>query len=134
MALEREELEVPEAKRQASAVDRTVLASLAQAALKAEAVTGDPAWDTYASYIQRAINVAKEQRTAQILALASPQMVGDDKIAVARNAIFLMDERIRCLEWVVTMPAEIKKVGFVAKEKLASLDVAEAKVENVDAV
>lgn len=134
MALEREELDEQAAKRPgAASTDRKILTGLAQAAIKAESVTGDPAWDTYLSYIQRAIDVAKQQRAQHVAALASPNMVGDDKIAIARNAIFQMDERIRCLEWTINMPAEIKKVGSVAKEKLAELDLKEAEGETQDA-
>lgn len=133
MPLEREELDELAAKRPSAANDRKVLAGLAQAALKADAVTSDASWDTYLSYIQRAIDVAKQERTANVARLASPQMVGEDKIAITRHAIFQMDERIRCLEWVITMPAEIKKVGFVAKEKLALLDAQDAEGEVPDA-
>lgn len=133
MPLEREELDELAKKRPSAATDRKVLSGLAQAALKADAVTSDASWDTYLSYIQRAIDVAKQERTARMAQLSSPQMVGEDKIAVTRHAIFQMDERIRCLEWVITMPAEIKKVGSVAKEKLALLDAQDADGEVPDA-
>jgi hypothetical protein len=133
MALEREEHEELLAKRPQAGNDRTVLAGLAQAALKADAVTGDASWDTYCSYIQRAIDVAKQQRAAQMAILTSPAMVNDEKITAARHSIFQMDERIRSLEWVVNMPAEIKRVGSVAKEKLAAMDVQDAEAEVPDA-
>jgi hypothetical protein len=90
-------------------------AGLAQAALKADAVTGDPSWDTYCSYIQRAIDVAKQQRAAQMAILTSPAMVNDEKITAARHSIFQMDERIRSLEWVVNMPA--RSNGWVRSPK-----------------
>lgn len=105
--------------------DRQQLRGLAQAALKAEHVTSDPAWDTFTSYIARALEVAHQQREAQLAALASPNLVNPDKIVAARNSVFLLDERIRSLQWVISMPAEIKKVGSVAKEKLAAMEVAE---------
>lgn len=102
---------------------RAQLQGMAQAALKAEAVTGDPSWDTFLSYIQRAIDVAEGQKRSLLGSLASVQMVEDAKIAQTRNMIFQLDERIRSLRWVITMPAEIKKVGSVAKEKLAQMEV-----------
>lgn len=131
--LEREELDKLVSARAAAKTDCSTLAGLAQAALKADAVTGDPSWDTYCSYIQRAIDVAKQQRGAAVVAITSPQLVDESKVTAHRNSIFQMDERIRCLEWVVTMPAEIKRVGSIAKEKLAAMDIASEGEENANA-
>lgn len=133
MALEQHELQALADKKSTAGNDRTILAGLAQAALKAEAVTGDPAWDTYVSYIQRALNVARERRQAAMEQVSSPRLVNPDQIAAIRNQILLCDERIRVLEIVVNMPAEIKRVGSVAKEKLKLLDVEEASAEVPDA-
>lgn len=123
--LERKEFSETFEMRRNTAVERSQLRGLAQAALKAEHVTSDPAWDTFTSYIARALEVARQQREAQLLALASPNLVNPDKIVAARNSVFLLDERIRSLQWVISMPAEIKKVGSVAKEKLAVMDMAD---------
>lgn len=130
MALEREELA---ALKPPAAQDRKMLTGLAQAALKAEAVTSDPSWDTYLSYIQQAINVAKAQRAQLAEMLASPKLVNPDKIAEVRNEILIRDERIRSLEWTLTMPTEIKRVGSIAKDKLAEMDIEEAEGETQDA-
>jgi hypothetical protein len=130
MALEREELAKKPADRGA---DRTQLAGLAQAALKADAVTGDAAWDTYCSYIQRAIEVAKQQRGETLALLGSTSLVGDLNVAQARNLVFQLDERIRSLEWAITMPAEIKKVGSIAKERLKAMDIEDGESESATA-
>lgn len=133
MGLEREDFDELAAKRPSAGSDRKVLSGLAQAALKAEAVTSDQAWDTYLSYVQQAINVAKQQRAQYADALSSPKLVNPDQIAIVKNELLIRDTRINALEWTITMPAEIKRVGSVAKEKLAALDVQEANEETLDA-
>lgn len=133
MGLEREEFDELAAKRPTAGTDRKVLAGLAQAALKMEAVTSDASWDTYLSYIQRAIEVAQGQKKAAIDRVSSPQLVNPDHIAAVRNEILLCGERIRVLEIVVNMPAEIKRVGGDAKKMLAALEAQDADGEVPDA-
>lgn len=128
--LEKEELEKPKSDR---FEQRQGFKGLTQAALKMDAVTSDPSWDTYCSYIQHAINVARLQRGQYVDMLSSPKLVNADKVALIRNEILACDERIRCLDWVITMPAEIKKVGSVAKEKLALMDSEVPAEENQNA-
>lgn len=130
MALEREELQ---ANKPDKAAERQMLTGLAQAALKAEAITGDPSWDYLTSIIQQALNVAGDQRKQYADLLSSPKLVNPDQISQIRNELLIRDERIRCLGWVITAPAEIKRVGSVAKEKLAALDVKDAEAEVPDA-
>lgn len=109
--------------------DRVQLRTLAQAALKADQVTGDPAWDTMTSYIARALEVAERAHVDALKSLGNPALVNGEKIAQTRNTVFMLEERIRTLQWVVTMPSEIKRVGSVAKEKLTLMETADEERE-----
>lgn len=105
-----------------SADDVKTLRTLAQAAVKAEHVTGDTAWNTFVSYLTRALEVAEQQKLEALARLASPVMVNEQQVAQTRNLIFRLDERITVLNWVIGMPEEIKRVGSVAREKLLRME------------
>lgn len=111
--------------------DRRTLRQMYLAALSAEQVTGDPAWDQYVGYLEKQITAARETRAASIAKLSDPQLVSPEKIALLRNGIIQLDEQIRVLSWAASLPAAIKGVGEKAKErldKLTSGDMGEGKM------
>lgn len=107
-------------------MSRDQLIYIEQAGIAASLVTGDPAWDVFLSYIQRAIEDAQHSREGWMVSLVDPRTVDPEKVARARMAVMTIDERIKALQWVIEMPVGIKKVGAVAKEYLDKMDLEDA--------
>lgn len=101
--------------------ERIQLQAIRQAALNADAVTGDPAWDVFLTYLQKAIDDNTMARDALLRDLANPTLVNPDLIAGKRIALIQRNERLIVLSHVIAMPAQIKKLGAVADERLKAL-------------
>jgi|TARA_Y100000310_G_scaffold153951_1_gene153512 hypothetical protein len=82
----------------------------AKAAVDAEALTGDPHWDVFLQYIQAAIDGAVLERDG----LAATHILDvdaswdDESIRHARARMLCCKERIRVLEAILTIPADLK--------------------------
>jgi hypothetical protein len=101
--------------------DRRNLQMIQQAAVSADALTADPAWDKYLSYLQDAIEKNTKQRDAYINDLMNPLIVNPDEISKRRIAIIRLNERIDILTFVIAMPNQIKRLGEIAAKKLEVL-------------
>lgn len=120
MSFDRKEYET-ERPKQTPREDRQTLTMIHQAALKAEQVTGDPAWDQYLSYLQSAIEKRTQIRTRLMTDLANPSLVNAEQINQRRIMVFQIDATIDILNVVISLPSDIKKLGSIAAEKLKTL-------------
>lgn len=101
--------------------DRQTLTVIAQAAVSAEYLTADPAWDKFLSYLQDALEKNAAARDAFMADLLNPLIVNGDEIAKRRIAVLRLNERIDILSFVISMPAKIKQLGPIATEQLKKL-------------
>lgn len=130
MPFEREDLkDLPENQRGAQSPDTSRLRAIQQQAIRAEHLTGDPAWDQYLSYVQAQIDQAKKNRDGFMARLSSPNLVNADQVSLARVSIIRLDQMVAALEWAIALPSQIKKLGEVAKEQLDALELIEAEAE-----
>lgn len=117
---ERDEFEKQQ-KESAPKQDRRNLLMIQQAAVHADHMTADPAWDQYLSYLQDAIIKNTQQRDAFMTDLMNPLIVNPDEISKRRIAVIRLNERIDILTFVIAMPNQIKRLGALAVEKLKAL-------------
>lgn len=120
MSFDRDEFEKAKADS-APKQDRRNLQMIQQAAVHADHMTADPAWDQYLSYLQDAIEKNTAQRDAYIGQLMNPLVVNPDEISKMRIAVIRLNERIDILIFVIAMPNQIKRLGEIAVEKLKAL-------------
>ena len=106
---------------EARVTQRTDLIQLRQAAVAAEQMMGTPEWDLFLSYIQAGVVEAAKSRDAYMRDIASPLLVDPNAVAQKRIAIIRLNDRIETLQRVIAMPAEIRKHGHVADERLKEL-------------
>lgn len=109
-------------RRRQSATDarRPQLEMLAQASLKAEHVTGHPAWDQFLSFIQAAIERERKALVSHETALRDPR-VWREELHDAKIALLQSQERIRAWEAVMAVPATLIQGGEQARALLAEV-------------
>lgn len=119
----REALSAARAARPAARpVSDAALQGVVQAALAAETMTGDPAWDRMLSFIQAALEDAKQAKQAAESALVDPRVVNHEAILLLKMNAALAAERIRTLDAVIRLPADLKREGAKAKLQLEALN------------
>jgi hypothetical protein len=126
MDYQRREVMAAQAKQRTETTaraDTAMLQTIQQAALAAETVTGDPAWDRMLSFMQAALEDARKAHSAATAALLDPRLVGHDAMLLVKLNVAVAAERIRTLEAVIALPAELKADGKKAALKLEKLDV-----------
>jgi hypothetical protein len=107
---------------QRSDSERLLANQIVQAALAAEHVTNDPHWDRMLSFMQAALEDARKAAAGLQEALLDPRLVNQEAIMRAKIDISVASERIRTLEAVIALPADLKKAGAQAKLKLEALN------------
>lgn len=126
MDYSRTEVAAARAKAQAKTVQQAAertLQTIHQAALAAENVTGDPNWDRMLSFMQAALEAAREAHKAASDALLDPRLVGHEAMLLVKLNVAVAAERIRTLEAVIALPADLKRDGKTAALKLEALNV-----------
>lgn len=113
-------------RRRQSATDarRPQLEMLAQASLKAEHVTGHPAWDQFLSFVQAAIERERKALVSHETALRDPRIVDHDTLLSAKVALIRCQERIWSWEAMMAIPATLIAGGEQARALLAEVDIA----------
>jgi hypothetical protein len=94
------------------------LRMLAQESLRADAITGDPAWDGFLAYLEAMMSASRRGLTAEISKLRDPSFVNDEEVRKCRALIIRLDTRIETLEMIVGLPAILKKDAERAKVML----------------
>ncbi len=105
-------------------VDAHHLRVLERAALEAHAVTGDPRWDHYLSYLQSAIEETEAQSLSLREKLCGGDIVGHDEMM--RIKLALAECNGRCTAWKVArdLPKELIANGDKARDLLAQIEAA----------
>ena len=100
---------------------RPVAEQAARAAVSMQNVTGDPDWDRFLTYIQATIEDANKAKAGHESAVMDPRLTNADAIMVHKVQALLMGERIRVLEAVLAIPADLKREGDKAMGLLRRL-------------
>jgi hypothetical protein len=100
---------------------RQNLTMIQQAGLSAEMLTGDPHWDKYLSYLQAALNSNRAARDSYMNDLANPTLVNNEEVAKRRIAVMRLNERIEVLNFAITLPGHLIRLGAAADVKLKAL-------------
>jgi len=99
---------------------------LKQGAVVAELLPGVPAWDTFLSYIQGAIDTTKGQYIALQDMLSSPSILDADKLLQIKVNALRCAERIAAWEAVLGLPKELIESGTKATDLLTRMETLHA--------
>jgi len=105
---------------------RPGLEMLQQAAVKSSSLTGNPAWDTFLSYLQAAVDTTKLQRDAFQDKLTDPDLVNTEEMLRLKSNITRCSERIIAWETAISLPKDIIAEGEKAKSLLGRLEKEDA--------
>lgn len=97
---------------------RTTLEMLAQQAVTAQNLTGNPLWDTYLSYLQAAVEREKTALETLTATLTRPDLVNADAIMTVRIALHRCQERIWAWESAMALPKLLVEGGKAATAQL----------------
>ena len=113
-------------KREKTEGYRPQLEMLRQAAVPAEALTGDQNWDIHLRYVQAAIEDTEGQREAFQAILNDPRTVNSDELMAAKIAMVECGGRIEAFKACLSLPSDLMAMGEQAKELLERMP----KIEN----
>jgi len=99
---------------------------LKQGVVVAELLPGVPAWDTFLSYIQGAIDTTREQHIALQGMLASPSILDTDRLLQIKVSALRCAERIAAWEAVLGLPKELIESGTKAADLLTRMETLHA--------
>jgi hypothetical protein len=102
------------------------LRAMRQAEPVAGALTGDPHWDLFVSYIQAALEETGRQIDEWIKVLRDPAVVSHDELMRAKVCLAECTGRVDAWSSVLRLPHDIKAQGEQAAEILARLGDADA--------
>ncbi len=129
MQLDEYRQDSPRAKSQLASEARRLqsrLQMMKQAELKAEAVTGDPNWDTFLSYIQEAVEETEGQAKGFLAVLSDPTVVNQDRMMQMKIGLRECQARIDAFNAVMSLPKDLIKLGKDATALLKRmLEIAE---------
>jgi hypothetical protein len=95
---------------------------IAQEAVRMEAVTGDPDWDFFNSFLESAIKATTRQLDVQLAQLRDPRFVNTEAIQICKSAIAALEARIGTLKEVQALPKYIKERGAHARAQIEDLE------------
>lgn len=91
---------------------------VAQAAVKAEALTGDPAWDTFLTYVAAIVEEQQGIYSGNIGRLADPRTVDQNEMMQAKIAAAECRAAIAIAERIMALPRAIIAEGKNAQEAI----------------
>jgi len=109
------------ARRERAASEARNLHIMSQAAVGAGNLTGHPAWDTYLTYLQAAIEATETQRATFLEKLADPMMVDHDSMIRAKLGLKECDGRLAAWRSAAGLPKQIIDNGDRARALLEQL-------------
>ena len=83
------------------------LRMMAQESVRAEALTGDPAWDGFLAYLEAFIAAAKRSLESELAKVRDP-LTGEEEVRRSRALVARLDTRIATLEQIIGFPALLK--------------------------
>ena len=99
---------------------------LKQGAVVAELLPGVPAWDTFLSYIQGAIDTTREQYAALQGMLTSPGILDMERLLQIKVNAIRCAERIAAWEAVLGLPKELIESGAKTTDLLTRMETLHA--------
>ena len=111
---------------EAATHQRPQLELVAQQAVKASLLTGDPNWDMLTTMVQGVIEIAQQQANAFQAALNDPEIVNHEALLLAKMSLRETLARIEAWEAVLQLPAGIMRDGAKAAEKLEKFGESDA--------
>ncbi len=94
---------------------------VAQEAVRLQALTGDPAWDHFLSFVEASIKKTEAWRNDKLTRLRDPRFVNPDEVAVCRAEILQMDARIDTLKEILLLPKFLKEQSELAQRQIAEM-------------
>jgi len=98
--------------------DKPKIALVRQAAVSAEKLTGDEAWDRFLSYLQAEWEKSSEQIAVWTAKLSDPTVVNPDEMMAVKIEILIWTSRAKALSEVMDLPKILKEEGAKADELL----------------
>ncbi len=103
------------------AAHRPQLQMLARAGVNSRALTGDPLWDTFLSYLQAAVEQTEAQRDTFTATISDPKVVNGDQIMMAKTGLAECTGRLEAWNAVISLPKDLIEMGQEAKTLLDRL-------------
>ncbi len=101
---------------------RGQLEQFQQAAVSANQLTGDPAWDIYLQHLQQAILEYEAMAEMHEVQLTLPETVNHDQIVRLKIKLAEAKGHAAGLSFALDLPKRIKEMGDKASEMLESAD------------
>ena len=108
-------------KAEREAAHRPQLQMLARAEVNSRALTGDPLWDTFLSYLQAAVEQTEAQRDTFTATISDPKVVNGDQIMMAKTGLAECTGRLEAWNAVISLPKDLIEMGQEAKTLLDRL-------------
>ena len=123
MSITRDEYNLRRPPRARQNVERLHVAE--REAVRMEAVTGDPNWDHFNSYLESALKASERALAAEEEKLRNPYLVNDELIRLCKVNITRILTRIETLREVIALPKRIKEHGALARAEIADMAAGE---------
>ena len=127
MAFEQREYRdhIAEASQSAANDRKTNLRMAEQASVKAQALTRDPHWDWFLSFIQAAVEETEKQRNSLLTQLSDSRMVNIDQIMAVKLALAQCTGRLEAWTSARDLPKDLFENGEKAIDLLSRLETPE---------
>lgn len=123
MEIDKKQFNAANAKKheEAKTHKRGVAEGVMRQAVDATNLTGSPEWDLFLSCIEAARTQAKQAQDYYSSILHDPTIVDANTMAQAKSSYTVASERVKVLDEIVKVPADIIKAGEQAKDLLTLL-------------
>lgn len=101
--------------------DRGTAETIARQAPPMEALTQDPNWDLFLSFLQAAYEQASDAAAHWQAQMANPNLVDPQQLMLAKMNYHITNERAQTLQQVMEVPSDVVKSGKDAKDLLSRL-------------
>ena len=111
----------PRANIERMARTAVALEGITREAVRMEALTGNPEWDHFLSYMEAAHKAALKHRDHEFAKLRDPMLVDPQEIQRCKTKIAMVDTRIDTLDELMKLPKFILDHGEKARELIAEM-------------
>lgn len=97
------------------------LEGITREAVRMEALTGNPEWDHFLSYLEAAHKAALRHREVEFAKLRDPMLVDPQEIQRCKIKVAIIDTRIEAIDEIMALPKFIQDHGEKARELIAEM-------------
>lgn len=97
------------------------LQMLAQEAVRIEALTRDPLWDHFLSYLEASLQKTERLMRDEALRLRDPHLVNDDAIRTCKANLTILETRAATVKEILLLPKFLKEHSALAKAQIADM-------------